>query len=197
MPQITELEEIRKNQIIEAAIKTISEKGVSNVTMADIAKRAKLSKGGLAHYFQTKEQLFNFVFKVFFERIFQTSRENMDKFEEPLDKILSFEWLFNADDEYRKQGYPILFDFMSLAVHNNNYKILFYEWVENWVEMLKAALEDGVNKGVFKDIEPDSTARTISAIYQGIATRWYLASNDHPTSWAVSSFRKTITNLLL
>ncbi len=61
-----------RNRIINSATKNFSKKGYSNTSMDDIAKSAKISKGGLYHYFTSKEDLFLAV-------IFQDAETNLEK----------------------------------------------------------------------------------------------------------------------
>ena len=192
-----DLEDLRKAQILNAAISTLSAKGSASVTMEEVAGAAGLSKGGLAHYYRSKNELFKAAFKEFFSRIFERSRLTMSQRDAPLDKLLSFDWLYDENDPDVNVGYPMLYDCMAMAVHDDEYRVLFHEWVENWVALLRAVISEGVSLGLFRDIEPDATARTISAIYQGIASRWYLARSAHSTEWAISSFRQAITRLLM
>lgn len=196
MPPIPELEAIRKSQILQAALKAIADNGCANVTMADICQSAGLSKGGLAHYYKSKRDLFLAAFREFFHQIFQRSRETMANHADPLDKLLSFDWLYNRDDPDGLLGYPVLFDFMSIAVHDDAYKALFHEWVENWLFLLGGAIAEGNASGRFKVSDPDPLAKGISAIYQGIATRWFLAPELHSTQWAVATMRRSILGLL-
>lgn len=197
MPPIAELEAIRKKQILEAGLNAISERGSANVTMDDICQGANLSKGGLAHYYRSKKELFKAVFQYFFERIFQRSEATMAQFDHPLDKVLSFDWLYNRDDPTVNVGYPLLFDVMSLSVRDAEHREIFHDWIGSWVGLLKEALEQGLAEGTFKELEdPEATARTISAIYQGVAARWYLDPEAHSRQWAVSSFQKAIRGLL-
>ena len=196
MPAIPELEAIRKAQILEAALQTIAASGHANVTMDVICKSAGLSKGGLAHYFKSKNDLFKAAFKTFFDRIFQRSQKTMNAVEDPLEQLLSFDWLFNLDDPDLNIGYPLLFDVMSLAAHDDDYRRIFHDWIDNWVVLLEGALRKGVAKGLFKKLNPEATARTISAIYQGTATRWYLDPKSHTTEWALMSFRQAIAGLM-
>ena len=142
MPPIPELEAIRKAQIIEAGLHTIAQRGCANVTMDDICSAAGLSKGGLAHYYRSKNELFKAVFEAFFDRIFQRSRETMARFDDPLDQVLSFDWLYDADDPDMEIGYPLLFDFMAVSVHDGEYQEIFYSWIDNWVSLLSGALEE-------------------------------------------------------
>ena len=157
------LETIRKPQIIEATIRKISDVGFSNVTMEDIAREAGLSKGGIAHYFSSKESLFKEAFRAFFDRIFQRGRETMDRFDDPLDKLLSFVWLYDRDDPDLYTGYPLHFDCMALAARDREYRGIFHEWVDNWIALLSEALEQGVSSGkyIIDDIEAGSPPRLL------------------------------------
>lgn len=196
MPAIPELEEIRKAQILEASLRTISVAGCANVTMEDIAKAAKLSKGGLAHYYKSKNDLFKATFKEFFDRVFQRVKDELVPIEGPMEKLLGFELLFDPEDPDVNVGYPLLFDCMSLAARDETYRALFDAWVNNWITVLKGIIEDGIAQGVFRELDPEATARTISAMYQGIATRWYLAPASHSRDWALRSIRKGVTGLM-
>jgi AcrR family transcriptional regulator len=190
------IEKIRKSQIIDAAFKKITEIGIQNITMDDIAVEAGFSKGGIAYYYPSKDLLIKEAFREFFTTIFLRGKETMEQFAEPLDKILSFEWLYNWQDPIVHIGYCMLFDAMSMAAHDAEYRVLFHDWFNGWTSLLGSALEEGVKSGIFKIKDIKGTARAISAIYQGIATRWYLDKDSHSTEWAVTNSRKAITNLL-
>ncbi len=196
MPPNTDLEALRKAQIIDAALRTIAERGCANVTMDDICKAAGLSKGGLAHYYKSKNDLFKAAFQEFFQRIFLRGEETMSAYSDPLDQLLSFEWLYNFEDPDVETGYPILYDFMSIAVHDQGYREIFSDWINGWVRLLKSAIELGQSQGRFMNVQNESAARAISAIYQGMATRWYLARGEHSTTWAIDSMKRAIIGLL-
>ncbi|MBU2490298.1 MAG: TetR family transcriptional regulator [Proteobacteria bacterium] len=192
MASIPELEEIRRNQILEAALSTIAETGAAHVTMDDIAQAAGLSKGGLIHYYRSKNELFQATFKELFERIFELSRESMAQHSDPMEKILAFDFLYDLENPYTRQGYPLLFDSMALAAREPDYQAMFDAWVDRWIELLTGAIRQGIADGSFVEMDPDPLARTISAIYHGIAIRWYLAPRSHSSEWAVNSFRTAI-----
>jgi len=196
MPHIPELESIRKNQIIDAALQTIAKEGYANVTMEDISQVAGLSKGGLAHYFQSKEDLFKTTFQVFFQRIFTRGEEIMHRCDNPFDKLISFGWLYDHDDQDIHIGYPILFDFMSIAVHDSEYRDIFENWVNSWLVLLKKAIIEGQAKGLYTNVDPEYAARSISAIYHGIAIRWFLAKESHSYNWAIDTIHRAVKGLL-
>ncbi|MEW6112383.1 MAG: TetR/AcrR family transcriptional regulator [Thermodesulfobacteriota bacterium] len=196
MPPNPTLEKIRKSQILDAALRTMAARGANGVTMEDVATASGLSKGGLVHYFPSKAELFKETFREFFNRIFLRGQETMNQYADPLDKLLSFTWILERDDPDIKVGYPLLFDGMSLATHDPEYGSIFRDWFNNWVVMLKLALNEGNESGRFAVADPDGTARAISAIYQGIATRWYLDPKTHSTEWAKGFTRLSVTRLV-
>ena len=113
-----------------------------------------------------------------------------------MEKLLGFQMLFDPEDPDVLVGYPLLVDCMSLAARDEAYRALFDAWVNNWISVLKGIIEDGIAQGVFRELDPEETARTISAIYQGIATRWYLAPAAHSREWALQSVRRSVTGLM-
>ena len=197
MPLSPTIEEIRRKQIIEATLFAISKIGAANITMRDIAKAAGLSNGGLAHYFSSKEILFKTVFKEFYQRIFERSRKELDEKGDPLEKLLGFGAFFDEIDPDVSMGYPLIFDCMSLAVHEQEYKNIFDEWLENWIILLRAAIDEGIKKKIFKkNIDADAVSRMISSVYLGMSIRWYLARESNSTKWAIRAFKESIKSIM-
>lgn len=56
MPKLVD-HEIRKLDVAEAAARVVAERGIENATIRTIARRAGLSTGALAHYFDGKDEL--------------------------------------------------------------------------------------------------------------------------------------------
>lgn len=190
------LETRRKTQILEAALHTISIKGQAGVTMEEIAKAAGLSKGGLAHYYASKEILFEAAFEAFFDRVFLRCEKAMEEQNDPVKMLLGFENLFDKNDMDVILGYPILFDFMAIAAHRTRYRELFTSWVNKWVVLLQNALTLGMETGVFQGMDTEPVARSISAVYQGVASRWYLDPGFHSDQWAVETYTLAIKGIL-
>ncbi len=55
--------ELKKNNIIENALKLFSQKGFYNTTIPDIAKAMKMSVGNMYNYFASKEELAKYAIK--------------------------------------------------------------------------------------------------------------------------------------
>ena len=198
MASIPELETIRRTQILDAAIDVMAKNGSANVTMMEVADAAGLSKGGLAHYFKSKDELFKESFKYYYGAIFQFFQKAMDQCEGPIEKLLGFGMpLFNRDIPQVTVAYKILYDLVSLAAHNEEYRHLFCEWIDEWLALKKKALDEGVKKGMLRPHDTQSLAMTISSIFQGITTRWYFNPESHTQEWAEKAFEEAIRSLLL
>ena len=196
MPPIPELEAIRKAQILEAGLKTLSRKGIARTTLDDICKEAGLSKGGLVHYYKSKDVLFKAVFKEFFQRIFKQGEDTMAQFDTPLEQLLSFDWLYDESNTETQLGYPLLLDLFSLASYDPECRQMIQDWIQSWVDLLGRALEQGVEDGTFRPMDIPSVARSISAVYQGAATRWFLGGDTHSSDWAIDTFKHGIMGIL-
>ena len=60
------IEAARKAQLIECAIETIARLGYAQASLAQIAKRAGISKGVIVYYFSSKEELFEQVIQAIY-----------------------------------------------------------------------------------------------------------------------------------
>ena len=69
-----------KKRIIKAARQNFAKKGYANTTIDLVAKSAKVSKGGLYHHFQSKEDLF---IAMFFQNIVFIKETNSSLYQNP------------------------------------------------------------------------------------------------------------------
>jgi AcrR family transcriptional regulator len=60
--QRIEIGSIRREQIVEAAVAVITEQGLQNLSLSEIEKKARMSRGQLTYYFPTKEDILLAVF---------------------------------------------------------------------------------------------------------------------------------------
>ncbi len=75
------------NIIAAAAAKLFSTKGYRETSMEDVAVTAKLSKGGMYHYFNCKEDILYFVLSNFMDSLLEGFRQDIENIEEPENKI--------------------------------------------------------------------------------------------------------------
>ncbi|WP_421981476.1 transcriptional regulator BetI [Roseibium sp.] len=86
MPKVG-MEAQRRRSLIDATVDAIHERGYSDVTMAQIAKRAGVSGGLVHHYFGSKDQLLAATMRHLLTELGRAIRENLAKAETPRERI--------------------------------------------------------------------------------------------------------------
>lgn len=94
-------EEVRRKQILEAALKAFAEDGYDKVSMARIAREAGLTKGGVYFHFASKEELFSVMVEAEVERrwgILEEVAEQTRQMPAALALQAMVRWWFARDD---------------------------------------------------------------------------------------------------
>ncbi|MGB3146493.1 MAG: TetR family transcriptional regulator C-terminal domain-containing protein [Paracoccaceae bacterium] len=83
--------DIRREQLIEATLDAIADKGLSAATVRDVAARAGVTQGLIRHYFQTKEELVRESYKAFMHQLTDDSRALvLDGDADPVARLAAF-----------------------------------------------------------------------------------------------------------
>ena len=192
----TSLESIRKEEILKASLAIISEKGSANVTLESIAKAAGFSKGGITYYYSSKEALFKEVFQYFLTLVYEHTKTEISKFDDPLEKILAYRFIYDPGHHLAEVFFPMLFDILSMASNDPEYHQVFKKWADDWVYAIAKIIEKGNKSGQFEIDDIEETARLLSSIMQGIGTRWTLDRATHTTEWAHNSLEVSVRSIL-
>ena len=171
--------EERINEITQAAIDVFLEKGYENTTMDAIAKKAGISKGGLYHYFPSKEMVLIFAN----EKISQKVQEIMtaaSKCSSVKDGILYYienyicYWLENPKET--------AFLFLSIAKMMENPDLLKYyqQYTSNYMAFFEGAFTLGIKMGEFKEHNVRTSAITLMAALDGVLSYMLFDENLIP-----------------
>ena len=77
----------RRLALLKAAFREVAEKGFSDTTLEDIARRAGVSKGVTLYYFESKDELFRDLFSWLIDSIHARMREAVAREEDPVGKV--------------------------------------------------------------------------------------------------------------
>jgi AcrR family transcriptional regulator len=77
----------KMTNIAKAAVKLFDEKGYLETSMDDISTAAKLSKGGIYHYFSSKNEILYFISTNFMALLLKDLEQELGKIEDNLSKI--------------------------------------------------------------------------------------------------------------
>jgi len=163
----------RKKQIITAAQKVFSRLGFHNARMADIADESGLSKGTLYLYFESKDQIIINLLDRLFEPELKQLRKLIDQEDTPArERIQQYTDRVIQDMQKMLKWMPIAYEFISLAFRRETVQQVLRKYYQEHMKIMVPLIAQGIERGEFKDHDPQDTAIALGAIYEGTALLW-------------------------
>lgn len=188
----------KKEEIILAALKVFSEKGLSNSTIKEIAERAGIGKGTIYEYFTDKSEIIHsafFYFQKFFEvdmGIILLSKENgAIKLRNLMRSILSI--IKSENNNYL----DLMFDFWAEGIKGHEKGVMLAEmnkFYKSYRKLFEDVLREGIKDGsIRKDIDPFETSSIIIGTLDGVMVQWILDKKVID----LKNIEKNLLNLIL
>jgi len=182
---------IRKQQIIEAARRLITDKGMEAVTIDAIAETVGFSEAAIYRHFSSKQQILHQLINDLEHDLLacvasaQTTEPNALRV---LECILEAHL---ADVEgSRGVSFIVVAGAMSFEGIGLSHRIR--EMLDRYIESIKEVMRRGVGEGEFhKNLNVDAAAFTFLGMIQSTATIWAL--NDY--SWSLDQWRNQILEI--
>ena len=115
--RLPELEPVRRNAILNAALKEFALRGVDDASTNVIAQEAGISKSLMFHYVHSKQELFLFVYDYFTDLLDKEYFGLMDFREKDIFRRLHQSYLLQLDLLKR---YPWIFEFSKLSAQTHS-----------------------------------------------------------------------------
>jgi len=192
----------KEEAILNGAFEVFSDKGYATASMQDIAVKSGLGKGTLYEYFSNKDDLFVRVIQYKTEIIFKkvtTAVELKTTALDKLDAIVESTQSYVSDSDFIFK-FMIAGDFFGMcdSAKMHMQEILF-GIRERVIQQYRGILEQGVQEGVFREVNLDFTPKAISELvgaYNHIVNLERCLSNGL-TSEDASTDRKRLIDLIL
>src|SRR6266550_4432831 len=125
MPKVAvSAESERRLSLLKAAFREVAEKGFSEVTLDDIARRAGVSKGVTLYYFDSKEDLFRELFGWLIDTIHARMREAVASRADPVEKIRALVALIFPSPSKNRAFFRAFLDFSGLACRRETFRLV-------------------------------------------------------------------------
>ncbi len=181
----TEKLDRRKFQIGRAAYEVISSKGYNNFTIEDIANHAGLSKGGVLHYFKSKEEILLYLLEQIYMIIEKNIRRRAEKYRTPERKMKALIISYIATAKRNPAFYTVLVDFWAQIPVNTRIKAINSRIYERMVNEIKKIIDLGMTQGEFKEVDSTNASYAIHSMIMNTAVQWTfndsLYNIDHVT----------------
>jgi TetR/AcrR family transcriptional regulator, fatty acid metabolism regulator protein len=179
----TSRESERRIALLRAAFREVGEKGFSEVTLDDIAKRAGVSKGVTLYYFRSKEDLFRQLFDWLIASIHDRMRDAVGAADDPTAKIRALVAVIFPSPSKNRAFFRAFVDFCGLAARRESFREVNERFYSGCLDIDGGIVEDGMRRGTFPLRDSKEAASTMRAIFDGLMMQW-LAEKDPEASFA-------------
>jgi len=182
MPRIAHVSEPeRRLALLKAAFREVAEKGFSEVTLDDIARRAGVSKGVTLYYFDSKDALFRELFGWLIDSIHARMREAVGAVEEPVAKVRALVALIFPSPSKNRAFFRAFVDFCGLASRREAFRLVNERFYAGCRDIDGGIVEEGMRRGVFVVRDPREAASTMRAMFDGLMMQWLSEKDPEAT----------------
>jgi TetR/AcrR family acrAB operon transcriptional repressor len=185
--------EERKAQILDAAAAVFSREGFHQAPMADIADEAGLSKGTLYLYFESKDDLISALLEHFYREALGSLPEMVAAEGTATERLLKIGRSVVSGMQDMLQTLPLSFEFYAEAARQEQVRLFFKEYFAESYGFLSTIVEQGIERGEFRPVDPYAAALMVGAIFEGLGLLWMV----NPASVDWEKHTEAIFDLLL
>lgn len=150
---------VRRAQVLEAAVRVISERGVERTRLIDVARSAQVSIGLIQHYFENRDELLASSFD-FFNDLWIRDWEKASRTEaDPPRKLVTLLRLSSFEFEgWHEVQWRIWVEFWSLCNRNPNFRAHYSSIYDAFRRPFREVVVEGIARG---DFVPRSTVEDV------------------------------------
>ncbi len=164
----TARKEVRRQQLIEAAITSISKYGISGTTTQTVTGLAGLSTGTVNFHFQTKQTLLEETLRYLGKEHHEQWRNSVDNADlDPASKLLAIVDAHFHPNICNTKKLTVWFAFYGEAAHRASYRAIMSEMDGQRVDISVALCRQIIDEGSYDGVAPEEVSMTLEALYDG------------------------------
>ena len=167
----------RREQMLQAALEVMAERGYPETRIADVAERAGTSPALVIYYFKTKDQLLTEAIRYSEDNWYAAGTSRMAAIPTAagqLEELVAMSCLPEADAEPNSSWGQWL-DLWAQAVRHPEVAGVRQKFDERWRETISSLVLAGQEAGEFGPVDPADFAIALSALLDGFAVQIALA----------------------
>ena len=185
--------ERRRQQLIDATIKCISQKGLGSTTLADVAREAGLSQGIVNLHFDSKDNLLAETLRYLAEDYDFHFRQALEKSDPtPAAQLLSLMELDLKPSVCDRKKLAVWFAFWGEVKAVPTYQAICSARERKYDDILRRLTEEIIRDGGYKGIDAKVTADALSSLTDGL----WLSCLINPKIFDRSAAREAIVSYL-
>jgi len=150
-----------KEKILKCAERLFSLNGYDATSVQDICKEVGISKGAFFHYFPTKESLFLEVLDLWLSELYEKLEEKRKEEKEVFQSIIKMGEIFKDIFSQSEQKLFLFLEFLRRSTKDERIISGLRNYYRRYKEYFSSLIEEGINEGSIKKIDPDLLSRTL------------------------------------
>jgi AcrR family transcriptional regulator len=167
------LDDVRRPQILATTVELIGERGLWDVRLADVAKRAGISATSVVYYFGSKDQLFAQAIAEADDAFYEPLRAELEDLESAAERIACLFVRSSTSD------WPLWMDLWVYSRHHPETAMSQRRFHERWRRAIAGVISYGRERGEWSVADPDAVALRLSALTDGLAVHMVLGDAEH------------------
>jgi AcrR family transcriptional regulator len=170
----------RREQMLQAALEVMAERGFLETRIADVAERAGTSPALVIYYFKTKDQLLTEAIRYSEDNWYAAGTSRMAAIPTAagqLEELVAMSCLPEADDE-PLSSWGLWLDLWAQAVRHPGVAGVRQKFDERWRETISSLVLAGQEAGEFGPVDPADFAIALSALLDGLAVQIALGDTE-------------------
>src|ERR1700753_1210000 len=167
------LDDVRRPQILAETVALIGERGLWDVRLADVAKRAGISATSVVYYFGSKDQLFAQAIAEADDAFYEPLRAELEALQSATERIACLFVRSSTSD------WPLWMDLWVYSRHHPETALSQRHFHERWRRTIADVIRHGSETGEWTVSEPDAVALRLSARTDGLAVHMVLGDAEH------------------
>jgi AcrR family transcriptional regulator len=172
VPPRRRLHDVRKPQILTAAVQVLTEKGLGSVRITDIAERAGTSPTTVIYYFGTKDELFEEAIAGADDAFYAALLADVGRLETGMDRLA---WLIVSSSA---TDWLLWMDLWVYARRHPELHEAHRRFDRRFRDMLADAVRLGQERGEFARVDAEGAALRLGSLMRGLAVHVSLGGHD-------------------
>lgn len=156
--RVTKSPDVRRQELMDAAVRVFAEKGISRTTVSDITDSAGVAKGTFYLYFDSKEQLLGAMKERLVDEILQHATEQYSR-------VGREDWWALVDSviesfvDFMLERRDMVHVLMQEGGHSTDTDDVFMECEAKVDAMFASGIQAGIEAGAFRTSDPEMIAK--------------------------------------
>jgi len=163
-----------RNRILEAAVECFAQHGYDGAGVAEICRRASVTKGGFYHHFPSKQALFLELMDRWLGGLDEQLAAACAETETAPESLMQMAGMAGQVFQAASGQLPMFLEFWSKASRDEKVwqaTIAPYRWYQDFFSGL---IQDGVAEGTLRPVDPEIAARVVVSLAVGLVLQGLL-----------------------